>query len=97
MTEQGRATSHPQRVAFGGRVRELREDRGLSQEKLADLAGIHRTYMSSVERGQRNVGLDNIFAIARALKVSPARFFGEAEGANGEKEEPGNSLDAEGL
>jgi transcriptional regulator with XRE-family HTH domain len=44
----------------------------LSQEELAYRAGLHRTYISSIERGQRNVSLENIFAIARALKVTPA-------------------------
>ncbi|MBT2232288.1 helix-turn-helix domain-containing protein [Nonomuraea sp. NEAU-A123] len=83
MTERGQARFQPQRVAFGNRIRELREAKGLSQEKLADLASIHRTYISSVERGQRNVGLDNVFAIARALEVSPARLFEHAEETNG--------------
>ena len=62
-------------MAFGKRVRRIREQRGFSQEHLAELAGIHRTYMSSVERGQRNIGLDNIAALAKALDVSPALFF----------------------
>jgi transcriptional regulator with XRE-family HTH domain len=66
------------RVAFGQRIRQLREQRQLSQEQVAELANVHRTYMSSVERGQRNVGLDNIVAIARALGVSPAQFFEES-------------------
>jgi transcriptional regulator with XRE-family HTH domain len=61
-------------LSFGHRVRELRQARGLSQEKLAELAGVHRTYVSSLERGQRNVGLDNILAIAAALGV-PASFL----------------------
>ncbi|WP_327087921.1 helix-turn-helix domain-containing protein [Nonomuraea sp. NBC_01738] len=78
VTERGQARFHPQRIAFGNRVRELREAQSLSQEKLADLAGIHRTYMSSVERGQRNLGIDNILAIANALGVSPARLFEES-------------------
>lgn len=65
----------PERFAFGCRVRELREARGLSQEKLAELAGLHRTYVSSLERGQRNVGLDNIHAIARALDVPPSELL----------------------
>ena len=75
MTKQTREGAHPARVAFGHRVRRIREQRGFSQEQLAELAGIHRTYMSSVERGQRNIGLDNIAALADALGVSPALFF----------------------
>lgn len=63
------------RKVFGKRVRDLRLLAGLSQEQLADAAGIHRTYLSSLERGQRNVGLDNIIALARALKVDAARLF----------------------
>ena len=47
----------------------------LSQEALADLAGIHRTCVGSVERGGRNIALDNIWALADALGVSPARLF----------------------
>lgn len=63
------------RIAFGLRVRALRQARGLSQEQLAEQADLHRTYVSSLERGQRNVGLDNIMALARALGVPPARLF----------------------
>lgn len=62
------------REAFGRRVRDLRLEQGLSQEALADLAGIHRTYVGSVERGERNVALDNINALADALGVSPAQL-----------------------
>ena len=65
------------RRAFGVRVRELRADRGLSQEALAERAGIHRTYVGSVERGERNVALDNIHALAAALGVSPARLVAD--------------------
>jgi transcriptional regulator with XRE-family HTH domain len=75
MTRETREGAHSTRVAFGQRVRRIREQRGFSQEQLAELAGIHRTYMSSVERGQRNIGLDNIAALADALGVSPALFF----------------------
>jgi len=63
------------RKAFGRRVRALRVARGLSQEGLADLANIHRTYVSSLERGQRNVGLDNVRALALALGVEPSELF----------------------
>ena len=63
------------RRAFGCRVRALRLERELSQEALADLAGIHRTYVGSVERGERNIALDNINALADALGVSPGRLM----------------------
>lgn len=58
-------------------MRALRDERGLSQEALADLAGVHRTYIGSVERGERNIALDNINAIAQALDVSPARLVAD--------------------
>lgn len=63
------------RLRFGKRVRELRQARGLSQEAFADLAGLHRTYMGGIERGERNVSLKNIEAIANALSVSLAELF----------------------
>ena len=75
---EGKRAPHAGRSAFGRRVRALREERALSQERLAELADMHRTYLSSLERGQRNVGLDNILALARALGVSAARLFDES-------------------
>jgi len=57
------------RVRFGRRLRELRKERGLSQEELAFRAGLHRTYVSSAERGERNVALINIQRLAKALDV----------------------------
>jgi transcriptional regulator with XRE-family HTH domain len=57
-------------VLFGKRLREIRERVGVSQEKLAELAKLHRTYVSSVERGKRNISLVNIERLALALGVS---------------------------
>jgi transcriptional regulator with XRE-family HTH domain len=56
-------------VAFGRAVRRLRVERGWSQERLAEVTGIHRTYVGDVERGLRNVSLVNIERLARALSV----------------------------
>jgi transcriptional regulator with XRE-family HTH domain len=56
-------------VALGLAVRELRLERGLSQERLAELAGLHPRYVSDVERGRRNVGFVNVYRIAGALSV----------------------------
>jgi transcriptional regulator with XRE-family HTH domain len=58
-------------LRFGGNVRAVREARGWSQEALAHEAELHRTYIGSVERGERNVSLLNICAIANALDVPP--------------------------
>ncbi len=57
---------------FGQRVRELRESRGLSQESLAAVAGLHRTHISLIERGHRSVRLETVVALATAMAVEPA-------------------------
>ena len=57
-------------VRFGERLRQVRSKKGISQEKLAERAGLHRTYVSSVERGERNISLVNIEKLAEALGVS---------------------------
>ncbi len=54
---------------FGEKLRKLRKEQGFSQEELADRAGLHRTYVSSVERGERNVSLQTIDKLARALNL----------------------------
>jgi transcriptional regulator with XRE-family HTH domain len=66
-------TAHRRR--FGDRVRQLRLDRGWSQELLAEKAQLHRTYVVEVERGHRNASLDVIQALATALSVPPATLF----------------------
>lgn len=75
MPERDDDARRAQHLRFGQRVRELRRARGLSQEEFAQLARLHRTYVSSLERGQRNVGLDNILSIAAALEVAPSELF----------------------
>jgi len=55
---------------FGNRVRELREKVGISQEELAYKAELHRTYISSIERGAQNISLRNIQKLAKALGVT---------------------------
>lgn len=63
------------RARFGARVRELRLARGFSQERLGEIANLHRNYIGGVERGERNIGLDNIHALAEALGVEVADLF----------------------
>lgn len=59
------------RTIFAENIKRLRKERGMSQEDLAFESGLHRTYISGIERGVRNVGLDNIGVIAAALGVPP--------------------------
>jgi transcriptional regulator with XRE-family HTH domain len=63
------------RIIFGKRVRALRLERRLSQEKLAELADLHRNYVGGVERGERNVSLLNIVKLARGLSVRPTKLI----------------------
>jgi transcriptional regulator with XRE-family HTH domain len=63
------------RVKFGEKVRQLRTELGISQEKLAEICALHRTYIGSVERGERNISLINILRISRALKTTPSRLL----------------------
>jgi len=60
---------------FGNRVRKLRKSKGWSQEEFADECGLHRTYIGAIERGERNVSLNNIHEIAKALDISVKELF----------------------
>lgn len=68
------------RNTVGQNIRRLRTMRGWTQEVLAEAAGVHRTYVGSVERGERNMGLDNLERFAEALGVSPKRLVTPDDG-----------------
>lgn len=70
---------------FGIVVRGVREQRQLSQEELADLAGLHRTYISLLERGQRNPSLDVMSRIAAALDTTPSAILLAVEKNGGKR------------
>ena len=65
--------------AFGLAVRSRRQHLGLSQEALAEVTGMHRTYIGSIERGERNVSLKNIHLLAKALQTSASHLLVEAD------------------
>jgi len=60
---------------LGENIKEFRQKAQLSQEQLADLAFLHRTYIGSVERGERNISLENIVQIANALNITPSELM----------------------
>lgn len=62
-------------IKFGQKVREERARLGLSQEELAGRAGVHRTYIGMIERAEKNITLENIEKIAKALKIRIGDFF----------------------
>jgi transcriptional regulator with XRE-family HTH domain len=61
--------------SFGKKLQKLRTDRNLSQEKLAEIGGFDRTYISLLERGVRNPSLVNIFRLAKALNITPDKLI----------------------
>jgi transcriptional regulator with XRE-family HTH domain len=71
----------PIRMALARNLRRIRASQGLSQEALADLAGLHRTFVGSVEREERNISIDNVARLASALRVTAADLL--SEHANG--------------
>lgn len=64
---------------FGEKVRSYRKNLGISQERLAEISGLHRTYIGSIERGEQNISLKNIVKVAHALGISPAALLQEDE------------------
>lgn len=65
--------------SLGNKIRLMRMALGLSQEGLAEATGLHRTYIGSIERGERNLSLKNIVIIARALSTTPSELFKDIE------------------
>lgn len=63
------------KLKLGKRIKEIRIKGGYSQEELASLAKLHRTYISDIERGGRNVSVENIEKIAKALKIEPSELL----------------------
>ena len=66
---------HPSLIKLGKRIRELRKAKGFSQEDFAAEVGLDRTYMGSVERGERNIAAINLIRIAKCLKVEVGELF----------------------
>lgn len=62
-------------VVFGTNVKQYRRNRGLSQEKFAELCDLHRTYISDIECFQRNISLNSVQKIAEALNIEPYKLF----------------------
>jgi transcriptional regulator with XRE-family HTH domain len=69
----------PLHVAFGLAVRALREERGVSQEELGHLTGLHRNHVGQIERAELNPTLKSVELIAKALDVSPSQLVSRAE------------------
>lgn len=62
-------TTDERMIAFGQRVREVRKSKGVSQERLAEMAGIDRSYMGNIERGEKNITLKKAYEICDALDI----------------------------
>lgn len=69
----------PNLVILGSRIRELRKERGLSQEKLAELSDVHRNFIGFIERGERNAGIQTFIAIAKGLDIHLGLMLEECE------------------
>jgi len=76
MAPKARSREH---AALGAAVREIREERGLTQQQLADKAKVASTFLSDIERGVRNPSWSTVLAIAKALRVKPSELAARAE------------------
>ena len=65
--------------ALGENIRKHRARRGYSQERLADLSGLHRTYIGGVERGERNISVVNIVRLAKALELRASELLADVD------------------
>ena len=74
--------------AIGRRIRALREEMGLTEAELGERAGLHRTFVGSAERGERNLSLLNLRKIALALRVTPAALLADQGGEGQARTEP---------
>jgi transcriptional regulator with XRE-family HTH domain len=74
------AVKPPWRVEFGKRIRASRHAAGWTQEHLAEVAGMHPTYVGDTERGERNISLDGILRLSKALGVRPGELLDGLEG-----------------
>lgn len=63
------------KLTLGQNIRTIRNEQQLSQEKLAEISSLHRTYIGSIERGERNISLDNIIIIAKSLDVKLCKLL----------------------
>ncbi|MCL5094342.1 MAG: helix-turn-helix domain-containing protein [Patescibacteria group bacterium] len=63
------------KISFGNKLRQIRKEKGVSQEELGFRAGLHRTYIGSIERGEQSVSVDNVYKLAKALRVKPKDLF----------------------
>jgi len=63
------------RAIFGKKIKQIRLKQGLSQEALADISGLHRTYISNIENGNRNVSIKNVEKLANALSIKIKDLF----------------------
>jgi len=66
---------HSLSIKFGARVKQLRTKLGLSQEELAERAGVHRTYIGMIERAEKNITLINVFKISKALGIKMSKIL----------------------